>query len=171
MHTMPFLQFKQCRLCMQCHLCNTHNAHCACNAICFVIQCQICIQCPLCKPYNAKCANNAISATYSMPIMHTMPFVHTMPFLPRIQCQMCTQCHLCSIFGIGWLHIWHWMVAYLALTDCKLVYNQTMPFTMPIVQQCQMCALFLPPTTSLCQDQKWHCMDCINVIVRIIGIV
>ena len=46
-----------------------------------------------------------------------------------------------------------------------IVYNQTMPFTMPIVQQCQMCALFLPPTTSLSQDKKmalyelhkWHC--------------
>ena len=56
-------------------------------------------------------------------------------------------------------------------SSSSIVYNQTMPFTMPIVQQCQMCALFLPPTTSLCQDQKWHCMDCINGIVRIIGIV
>ena len=52
-----------------------------------------------------------------------------------------------------------------------IVYNQTMPFTMPIVQQCQICALFLPPTTSLRQDQKWHCIDCINGIACINGIV
>ena len=35
-----------------------------------------------------------------------------------------------------------------------IVYYQTMPFPMPIVQQCRICALFLPPNTSLCQTQN-----------------
>ena len=50
----------------------------------------------------------------------------------------------------------------------SIVYNQTMPFTMPIVQQCQMCDLFLPSTTSLCQDQisaKLALHACIKGIV------
>ena len=80
---------------------------------------------------NAKYAYNAIYA------IHTMPNVQTMPFLQHTQCQLCIQCHLCTqchfylvsnakcahnatcvaylaldgcIFGIGWLHIWHWLI-------------------------------------------------------------
>ena len=121
LHTMPYMLFTQCQLCIQCHLCNTDNANCAHNAICFVRQCQLCIQCHICNPHNAKCANNAICARYTMPIMHTMPFMHTMPYMLAIQCQLCTQCQFCNTFGIGWLHIWHWMGAYLALTDSKLL--------------------------------------------------
>ena len=117
MHTMPFVKFPQCQLCIQCRLCTSHNANFAHNAICLITQCQICIQCRLCRPYNAKCANNANCASYTMPIMHTMPFVNTMPFLLDTQCQSCTQCQICSIFGIGccifgvgFLHIWHWLI-------------------------------------------------------------
>ena len=65
-----------------------HNANCAYNAIWFLRQCQICVQCHLCNQYNAKCANNAISATYTMPI------VHTISFMQHTQCQLCIQCHL-----------------------------------------------------------------------------
>ena len=35
-----------------------------------------------------------------------------------------------------------------------IVYYQTMPFTMPIVQQCQKCVLFLSWATSLRHDHK-----------------
>ena len=54
---------------------------------------------------------------------------------------------------------WNWgrgVVSNLASLSVKyvcIVYYQTMPFPMPILQQCQMCALFLPSTTSPCQDQ------------------
>ena len=117
MHTMPFVKFPQCQLCIQCRLCTSHNANFAHNAISLVTQCQICIQCRLCRPYNAKCVNNANCASYTMPIMHTMPFVNTMPLWMDTQCQLCTQFQMCSIFGIGCcifgiglLHIWHWLI-------------------------------------------------------------
>merc|ERR1719458_1923952 len=138
MHAIPFMQSTQCQLCMQCRLCNTHNAIYTYNAICAThtmpivhtmpfmqfIQCQLCTQCHL--------------------FCETMPNMRTMPFMQSIQCQMCKQCHFCNILNANYAynaicahnaiftsypipnvhtmplvyHIWHWMVAYLALDGC-----------------------------------------------------
>ena len=130
-YTMPFMQYTQCHLYIQCHLCNSHNANCAYNAIYAIHTMPIVHTMPLVLWDNAKYAYNAIYA------IHTMPNVQTMPFLQHTQCQLCIQCHLCTqchfylvsnakcahnatcaaylaldgcIFGIGWLHIWHWLI-------------------------------------------------------------
>ena len=142
MHAIPFMQSTQCQLCIQCHICNTHNANCAYNAIYAIHTMPIVHTMPLVLWDNTKYAYNAIYA------IHTMPNVQTMPFLQHTQCQLCIQCHLCTqchfylvsnakcahnatcaaylaldgcIFGIGWLHIWHWLIVnYCSIVLCTI---------------------------------------------------
>ena len=88
---------------------------------------------PFPSSHNANCAPNAIYAICTMPIVHTMPFMQAIQCHLCTQCQLCTQCHLfrphnanCAhnanyaahlalcgcIFGIVWLHIWHYVMLY-----------------------------------------------------------
>ena len=104
----------------------------------------------------------SVDISVIMPFMHTMLFgqpdtvdnatyakcAHNAICEQNIQRQLCTQCYIyvqsnakykhnaniCSIFGIKCMHIWHWMAAYLALSDSKL-YRHIKRDPLPLFQE------------------------------------
>ena len=142
---MPNVHSRQCQLCDQTMpnvqtmpIMQSDNAKYADNANCAIRQCQICTQCQLCNQTipnmhtmpimqsdNAKYACNANCVSQTMPIMQTMPIV----LLDNVN-RATRQCHnrqwtMPNMHTMQIVqHIWHWIAAYLALTDSKLSWHR-----------------------------------------------